>query len=101
MTRASGSTIDVDLQVRVQIALNQWARRQATEGCSTTAHQDILAIANKYGEVTLKGRVDGRFLSQQATEVAQQVQGVRLVFNHIATSSNSTLLQEGIRQVLR
>jgi len=50
MNRENLSKIDLDLQVRVQIALDVWAH-----GARITAHEHVFAIANDKGEVTLRG----------------------------------------------
>jgi osmotically-inducible protein OsmY len=96
MSRNRASTIDIDLQLRVQIALDQWAHR-----ASTNQHEYILAIANELGEVTLRGHVDGRHVSEQAMQVVERVPGVHLVFNHIATMSDHRSLSVGLGQKVR
>ncbi len=80
MSRERASTLDIDLQLRVQIALDQWAR-----STHSRSNEYILASANEYGEVTLRGHVDGQHVSEQAMRVVEQVSGVHLVFNHIVT----------------
>jgi osmotically-inducible protein OsmY len=81
MSRNRVGIVDLDLQLRVQIALDHWAHH-----VSAKRHDYVLAIANPYGEVTLRGHVDGQRVAEQATHIAQQVPGVHLVFNYIATN---------------
>jgi osmotically-inducible protein OsmY len=87
MARNSNPTIDVNLQMRVQIALDQWA-----QGSHTRATERVLAVADKHGEIILRGHVSGRGLSEEATKVARMVPGVKLVFNQIATRRPQPLI---------
>ncbi len=79
MAREYNPTIDTNLQLRVQVALHHEIE------CSR-GRDYILAIANQRGEVTLRGRVEGRQLSEEASRIAQSVPGVRLVFNQIVVA---------------
>jgi osmotically-inducible protein OsmY len=79
MSQNSNPTIDINLQMRVQIALDQWA-----QGNHSGMSDRVLAFADKRGEIILRGHVSGRGLSEEAMVVAQAVPGVRLVFNQIA-----------------
>lgn len=84
MSTVPGLTIDSNLQLRVQVALVQW-----TENCSEITGDRIRVLANRRGEVTLRGRVEDRELSEAASQVAQAVPGVRLVFNQITITHDS------------
>ena len=84
MNRENLSKIDLDLQVRVQIALDVWAH-----GARITVHEHVFAIANDKGEVTLRGQVSGRGHCAQASAVVRTIPGVKLVFNQIAVTRDN------------
>ncbi len=81
MNRENLPKIDLDLQVRVQIALDVWAH-----GARINAHEYVFAIADARGEVTLRGRVNGRENYAQASAIIRAIPGVKLVFNQIAVT---------------
>ncbi len=78
MLETGNPTIDINLQMRVQIALDQWAQCRHVQN-----DERIFAVANNRGEVTLRGRVYGRECYDEAANIAQRVPGVKVVFNQI------------------
>lgn len=84
MNRENLSKIDLDLQVRVQIALDVWAH-----GARISAREHVFVIANDKGEVTLRGRVSGREHCAQASAIVRTIPGVKLVFNQLAVTHDN------------
>jgi osmotically-inducible protein OsmY len=78
MSREYSPTIDISLQLRVQVALDQWVERNCR-----SAGQHIFVLANPHGEITLRGQAANRVAGDAAACVARSVSGVRLVFNQI------------------
>ena len=88
MTREYNATrLDVDLKVRVELALNAWAKGQAGNQSGNIANR-VLVFAKSNGEITLRGSVYSRGASEEAMAIARTIPGVRLVFNQIATTRN-------------
>ncbi len=79
MSEFGNPTIDINLQMRVQIALDQWAQCKHFQN-----DERVFAAANNRGEVILRGRVYGRMSYEEAANTAQMVPGVKIIFNQIA-----------------
>ncbi len=78
MLPTGNPTIDINLQMRVQIALDQWAQCRHVQN-----DERVFVVANNRGEVILRGRVYGRACYEEAVNVAKTVAGVKVVFNQI------------------
>ncbi len=78
MVETGKPTIDINLQMRVQIALDQWAQCRHIQN-----DERVFVVANNRGEIILRGRVYGRISYEEAANVAQQVSGVKVIFNQI------------------
>jgi osmotically-inducible protein OsmY len=81
MARDYGPSIDIDLKLRVELALREWSKDQPGRTI-----ERVHVVANKHGEVVLRGRVHSQGVSDEAVQIAQTIPGVRLVFNQIATT---------------
>ncbi len=78
MSEVGNPTIDINLQMRVQIALDQWAQCRHIQN-----DERVFVVANNRGEVTLRGRVYGRIPYEEAAHIAETVSGVKVIFNQI------------------
>ena len=84
MTRDfSTALIDVDLKLRVELALNAWSKGQTSK-----IAERVFVFAKHNGEVTLRGRVYSRSAAEEAMQIAGTIPGVKLVFNQIAITRN-------------
>ena len=84
LNRENLSKIDLDLQVRVQIALDVWAH-----GARIGALKHVFVIATDKGEVTLRGRISGREHCAQVSAVVRTIPGVELVCTQIAVTRDN------------
>ncbi len=78
MPESGSPTVDINLQMRVQIALDQWAQCRHIQN-----DERVFVVANNRGEVTLRGRVYGRIPYEEAANIAKMVSGVKVIFNQI------------------
>ncbi len=79
MPDSGNPTIDINLQMRVQIALDQWAQCRHIQN-----NERVFVVANNRGEIILRGRVYGRIPYEEAENIARMVPGVKVIFNQIA-----------------
>ncbi len=81
MAREHGPSIDFDLKLRVELALRDWSNDQVGRRV-----ERVHVVANRHGEVTLRGRVRNQSTSEEAMQITRAIPGVKLVFNQIATT---------------